>query len=596
MQEPKFRTQLKRRTLLLAGLQLTGLGVLTGRLVQLQFVQGDMYRTRAEGNRIKLQLTTPSRGQLLDRNGLRMAENLSDYRLILERENKAHTQETWDVLQTLFPFSKDKIDSVNAHLTKRGRSTIMLQERVEWDQVATLEFHRYRLPALRIEKGEQRHYVYGETAAHIIGYVRKLQEDDEEQDLLRKMPHIKVGREGCEHRFEEALRGRPGSQQLEVDAKGVVVRELTNTPSQAGEDITLTLDAELQKFCAERMQGESAACVVMHAHAGNLLTLASTPAFDPNQFARGFTHDYWQSLQNEKKPLLNKAMAGQYPPGSTFKMLVGLRALKEGIINPYTTKFCPGHYYLGNQRFNCWKAGGHGRVNVSQALIESCDTFFYEIANEMGIDAIAETARDFGLGERTRLGLIGEEEGLVPTPAWKQSVRNQSWSGGDTINASIGQGFVLATPLQLTQMMARLVNGGRMVTPRIHTLEADASPRFLPYSEEHLEVIRRALVRVVYNQEGTAHGSRPRGSAYSFGGKTGTSQVRRIIQRGQDQSRLPWNQRHHALFTAFAPVIDPQWVATILVEHGGGGAAAAAPIARDVMLKLQAIEEGKDGV
>lgn len=592
MKDNARKTQIKRRTMLLTGLQLAGLTVLGGRLYQLQFIQGDIYRTRAEGNRIKLQLTTPSRGSLLDRRGVLMAENLSDYRLLLERETKAQTEQSWEVLQSLFPFSSERVASVNKALSRRSRTSIMLQDSVSWEQVAALEFHRYRLPALRIEKGEQRHYTFGESAGHVLGYVRKLQEADVEQELLRKLPHIKVGREGCEHAFEERLRGRPGSQQLEVNAKGVVVRELTHADSVAGEDITLTLDAELQEFCAKRMGDESAACVVMHAHTGEVLTLASTPAFDPNRFSRGFSHDYWKSLQNERKPLLNKAIAGQYPPGSTFKMLVALRALQEGLISPSKTEFCPGHYYLGNQRFNCWKAGGHGRVNVSQAIIQSCDTFFYEIADKLGMRAIAETAEDFGLGARTSLGMIGEEEGLVPTREWKQRARGQRWNGGDTINASIGQGFMLATPLQLAQMTARLVNGGKAVEPRLLALPEDAkAPAFMKYDESHLDVIRRAMVRVVYNREGTAFGSRPRNTGFSYGGKTGTSQVRRITQRGMDQSRLPWAQRHHALFTAFAPVIDPQWVAAIIVEHGGSGSGAAAPIARDIMLKLQALEE-----
>ena len=375
---------------------------------------------------------------------------------------------------------------------------------------------------------------------------------------------------------------------------GVPVREISKQDSVPGETVKLTIDKRLQLFTSELIKDQSASVVVMEVDTGNVLTLSSMPAFDPNSFSKGIASDYWKELnENKKIPLMNKAISGQYPPGSTFKMMVGMAALEQGIATPSTSVFCPGHFDLGNHRFNCWKEGGHGTVNYKRAITESCDTFFYTMAQRMGIEPFSELSKRFGLGNIFNIGLVGEKPGIMPTPDWKQKRYKQVWTGGDTINCSIGQGYVLATPLQLCVMMARIAGGGRAVVPRLIVPEGEATPEFEPVGckEETLRLTLEAMSDVVNTPSGTAYGKRIMEPRFTMGGKTGTSQVRKILVRGQDQSKIPWEHRHHALFVGFAPVDKPKYAVCVAVEHGGGGSAAAAPVARDVLQKAQELAE-----
>ena len=374
------------------------------------------------------------------------------------------------------------------------------------------------------------------------------------------------------------------------------VREVGKTESVPGENVRLTIDSGLQRYASELIKNESAAVVVMEVDTGNVLALASMPAYDPNVFSKGISSDYWAELRADKKaPLMNKAISGQYPPGSTFKMIVGLAALEAKIITPSSTVFCPGHFMLGDHKFNCWKEGGHGTVNYRDAIAQSCDTFFYTIAQKLGIDKYAAMAKRFGLGDTHDLGLTGEKAGIVPDPEWKMKRYKQRWTGGDTINCAIGQGYVLSTPLQLAVMTARMASG-RNVEPRLFVPEGEETPEFEPVriSEELLKINLNAMSAVVNTEHGTAYGKRIAEPRFAMGGKTGTSQVRKILQRGLDQKSLPWEARHHALFVGFAPVDSPKYACCVAVEHGGGGAAAAAPIARDVLLRIQQLDAGID--
>lgn len=593
---PDPEKQLTRRTFLIAGIQVAAGMSLIGRLYYLQFVKSEEYRTLAEGNRIKIQLIAPARGDILDRGGMPLADNEVNYRLFIEREHRKQAQQSFSVAKTLIELGAENQAEIEKELSSRlNRKPLMIKEHMEWPEVARIEYNIPELPGAYIEQGHVRYYPLGDKAAHLIGYVGRVSESELEKDAVQKnnplfrLPEFKIGKNGAELFYEQRLRGEAGARHLEVNVSGLPVRELKVQPSVQGETLNMTIDAELQVFAANRMGEESGAIVVMDVRNGELLALVSMPAFDPNSFSKGITTSYWKELNaNEKNPLLNKALSGLYPPGSTFKMITGLAGLKAGTINASRTFYCPGQFFLGNHRFGCWKPGGHGTTNLEKALAESCDTYFYNVANEIGIDPIAAMARQFGLGEVSGLGLLGEKSGLIPGSDWKKSTYNVPWVKGDTINASIGQGYVLTSPIQMAVMTSRLVNGGKLVKPRLLPATAeDESPGQAGVDPAHLALMIRGMDAVVNAGNGTARGSRISEPEWEFGGKTGTSQVRRIIQRGMDQSKLPWKYRHHAWFVGFAPVHQPRFAVSVLVEHGGGGSSAAAPVARDVLLKVQ---------
>lgn len=587
---------ISRRAIFFGGLQVAALTALASRLYYLQFVKAESLTVQAENNRIKLQLVPPPRGMITDRLGEPLAVNERNYQLFLDATalEKKEIMRILDEVNRLVGLPKPVIEEVSQGIkARRFPPPFLLKEHMEWETVARLELNALSLPGTYIYTGQQRHYPLKEATAHLIGYLGRVDPNDLEKknEPLMRLPDFKIGKNGIEVMANDQLIGQAGIRQLEVDAAGLVVRELKNQPSKPGAAVKLTIHAGLQKFAAARLEGESAAAVVMDIRNGDILAMVSLPGFDPDIFSRAIPADYWKSLQeNERNPLLNKAVQGQYPPGSTFKMLVGLAALKAGIADANTHVHCPGHYYLGNHRFNCWKEEGHGTVDMKRAIAGSCDTYFYTMAEKLGIEAIAELARQFGLGDAHELGFPGEKGGIVPDQEWKMQSYKQKWQTGDTVNVGIGQGYILATPLQLCVMTARLVGGGYAIRPR---LMADISiPEFAPLdvSAEHLAIIKEGMDAVVNSPAGTAYGKRIMEKGLEMGGKTGTSQVKRITQRGLDQSKLPWKDRHHAFFVGYAPVDAPRFACCIAVEHGGGGASAAAPVARDVLRFVQDLE------
>jgi penicillin-binding protein 2 len=381
---------------------------------------------------------------------------------------------------------------------------------------------------------------------------------------------------------------------MEVNVHGVAVRELGRKEGVPGKDIHLTIDSRLQEYAAARLAGESAAAVVMDVNNGNVLALVSVPGYDPNSFSKGITSKYWGELQaNIRNPLMNKAISGQYPPGSTFKLSMGLAALEAKVINQESRVYCNGGFMYGNHRFTCWRPEGHGSVNLHDAIMKSCDVFFYTMADRLGIDAMAAMAHRLGLGKITGLGVPGEKAGIMPDEDWKMARYGQSWQGGDTINVGIGQGYVIATPLQLAVMTARIANGGLAVSPRLVVPEKEIAPRPLGIADDYLAAVCDGMNAVVNMQGGTAYAHRIKDERFLMAGKTGTSQVRKLIRHGMDQSKLPWEDRHHAWFTAFAPVHAPRYAATVIVEHGGGGASAAAPVVSDILMKIQSLDAGE---
>ena len=586
-----------RRAVIFGGLQLAAFTTLAGRLFQLQFLRENEYSTLSENNRIKLQLIAPERGLILDRMGVPMALNEKNYRLFLDYSalSQASFRTTLSKLQTLVPLPEKKLKTLETARVSAASMPELLKDHLTWEEVSLIELHLLELAGVFIDSGQIRHYPFADKAAHLFGYVGTVSEDEVtgDQPLLR-LPDFKIGKNGVEKMLEDKLRGGAGIKQLEVNVHGVPVREVSKKESIPGIAAHLTVDSRLQEFAAGLVKDESASVIVMEVDTGNILTLVSMPGFDPDIFSTGITTDYWKTLSTDKKnPLLNKATSGQYPPGSTFKMMVGLAGMEASIITPQSAVYCPGEFFLGDHRFQCWKTTGHGNVRFHEAIEQSCDTFFYTVANRMGIDIYAAMARRFGLGHIHELGIEGEKPGIIPDPDWKMDRYKQRWSGGDTINCAIGQGFVLATPLQLAVMAARLSNGGYAVKPRLIVPRGEERPTFEPIGvkSELLQVTRDAMIAVVNSQSGTAYAHRIAEPRFAFAGKTGTSQVRKLIREGMNQNLLPWEFRHHALFVGFAPADAPKYACCVAIEHGGGGASAAAPVAKEVLLKVQQLAE-----
>lgn len=603
---------LTRRTIVLGGMQAAAVSALVARLYYLQIVEGDRYTMLAEDNRISLRLLAPPRGLIVDRFGVPMALNEQNFRLTLVSERAGDPSQILSQVATLIPFSEVERRRVMRDIQRsRAFAPVTVKENLTWEQVAAIEVNLPDLPGMSIDVGQVRSYPFGEATAHILGYVGAVNEQelaDGKGDPLLEQPDFRIGKNGLEKQHDLALRGSAGNLQLEVNAVGRVIRELSREEGDAGRQVTLTLDAKLQHYVQQRLSSErSAAAVVMDIHTGGILALCSWPSFDPNQFAMGIsTEQYKALLADETSPLSNKAIAGQYAPGSTFKMMVGLAALEAGVVGPDFRVFCPGHYELGSHRFHCWKKGGHGTVNMHEAVKQSCDTYFYEVSRRVGIDRIAKMARLFGLGQRTELDLPGERPGLVPDEVWKRRTMKDVWHPGETLIASIGQGYMLSTPLQLAVMTSRLVNGGRAVKPHLtraveNLYREQTEWPALDIKPEHMELMIKAMNAVTGEPGGTAFGHRITHAGLEMGGKTGTSQVRRItmaerstgVKKNED---LPWRERDHALFVGYAPVQAPRYAVALIIEHGGSGGKVAAPMARDILLECQMLEASRGQV
>lgn len=589
-----------RRALLIGAMQGGLMTVLAGRLAWLQVVEGHRYKTLAENNRINVKLLAPSRGLILDRYGVALAENSQNFRALVVPEQTTNLEQVLNNVARLIPLKEGTVQTVLKTAKKSPRfASLEIRDNLSWDEVATIEVNLPDLPGVSIDVGEVRYYPLGEAVAHMIGYVGAVDKADQTtDDPLLRMPGFKIGKTGLEKVLDGELRGRAGAAEVEVNVVGREVRELSRKPGEPGRNVTLTIDSELQDYVRERLSVQrSASAVIMDAKTGAVYAMASVPSFDPNEFSRGLTPETWNRLLADPGvPLNNKAIGGQYPPGSTYKMVTAMAGLESGAITPGRRVFCPGHFNMGDTRFHCWKQGGHGSVDLVTALAQSCDTYFYQVALDIGIDKIGEMANRFGLGVMLDTGLAEERKGLIPTQAWKRSHLGQPWHRGETVVASIGQGYVQATPLQLAVMTARLVNGGHAVMPQLTAMIGDVPVEkkewpSMGFNPAHLAIVRDGMEHVVMYPRGTAYGSRITVEGMEMAGKTGTSQVRRITKEqralGIKNEDLPWNHRHHALFVGYAPYNDPRYVVSVVVEHGGGGSAVAAPIAKDLILMAQ---------
>jgi penicillin-binding protein 2 len=598
---------LTRRAALLAGGQTVVAAILAGRMYQLQILDKDRYSLLADENRINLRLLAPPRGRILDRSGIAIADNRQNYQVVIVPEQTDDLEATLAALGTLIEISDaDRRRVLRDARRKHSFVPLMVRANLGWNEVAKIEVAVPELAGVAIEQGMIRNYPYGPIAAHVLGYVAAVAEKDLTGDPLLELPDFRIGKSGVEKSRDLQLRGIAGTSEVEVNAYGRVVREIAHRPGQPGQDVVLGLDMAMQDFVTKRCAIEpSVSCVVLDVVSGDLIAMVSSPSFDPMLFSTGLTQALWQELSTDpRNPLTDKAVAGLYPPGSTFKPVVALSALEAGTVTPDTAITCPGYLELGDATFHCYQKNGHGTLHLHDAIKKSCDVFFYETSRRTGIDRIAAMARRFGFGAPLGLDIPGERGGLMPTREWKLATSGTNWAQGETLITGIGQGSVLATPLQVAVMAARLATG-RAVVPRLvresgrpsagGDRRATAFPS-LGIAQRHLSLVLDGMSAVVNEQGGTAYAARITDPALAMGGKSGTSQVRRISQYERDHglrkaADLPWKERDHALFVAFAPVSAPRYVCAVIVEHGGaeagGGSAVAAPICRDVLIEVQ---------
>jgi penicillin-binding protein 2 len=608
LRETRRTSVFTRRALLVMGAQVLTLGALAARLYQVQVLGGERYATLAEENRISARLIAPPRGRMLDRFGTVVAGNRLNWRALLIAEETTDAGATLDAFSRIAPLADYERARIDRELHRHRRFIpIMVREFLTWEEMAAIEVNAPDLPGIMVDVGTTRMYPYGEQLAHVVGYVAPPTEDDVAEDPGLALPGIRVGRAGLEKQYEPDLRGTAGALQLEVNALGRVIRELDRQEGKPGAELGLTLDVALQQSVLRRLGDESASAVVLDCRNGEVLAIGTNPSFDPSLFNSGVSQAQWTEwAQNKRTPLLNRAIAGVYAPGSTFKMAVALTGLESRIVSPGDVVTCSGYIDVGNARFHCWRKGGHGPLNLRGGIKNSCDVYFYETARRVGIDRIAAMAHRLGLGTELEVDLPGARPGFIPTREWRIG-HGHPWNLGDTVVSGIGQGYIQVTPLQLATYAARVATG-RKVEPHLRrklggSLQPGSKPEDWPnlgLTDRFVHIVREGMWAVVNEAGGTAPGARLPDPRWQMAGKTGSSQVRRVSRELReegnfDSSKLPWEYRPHALFVAYAPYDAPRYAVSVVVEHGNAGAAAAAPIARDIMMDtLQRDPAGRD--
>lgn len=585
-----------RRALLLGAAQSTLASALVLRLGYLQLWKHEEYSIQSDSNRIKPMINPAPRGTVFDRRGFPLTKNDNNFRLLLYLERKRNIDDLINKLAQILDLNEE---SKNLFFSKiknaRRKSIISLIDNLDWDDLARVETNAHLLPGISIESGGIRRYPYPNETAHFLGYVSlpsEKESEGEDQNLFMH-PDFRLGKFGIEKSFDEVLRGKYGVKYVEVNVHEVPLRTLSIKSPSEGSPVHLTIDLSLQKFVTERIKDHVASVVVMDVKTGEILSYASSPTFDPNNFVEGVSKEYWQQLsEDQRKPLSNKPISALYPPGSTFKLMVALAALENGF-NPHTRVYCSGSYQFGKRAFHCWKEEGHGSLDLLGGIMNSCNTYFFTLANQIGYEKFTEMARRFGYGEKFDISLYGAKSGNVPSDEWKRKVFKQPWVGGDTLNTAIGQGMVLATPLQMAIVTARIANGGIPIKPylvRNHNIyrQFDSLKNEPLVKREYLQLVQEGMRRVVNEPGGTAYGKRIETKGFEMAGKTGTSQV---ISKREKEMSVAENaaNANHAIFVGFAPVGNPKYAISVAVEHGGGGSATAAPIAKDVIMEVQGL-------
>jgi len=587
-----------RRALVLGSAQSVLAGALVMRLSYLQLWKHEEYSIQSDSNRIKPVINPAPRGTVVDRHGFSLTKNDSNYRLLLYLDRKRDVDQLVAKLTEVLDLSDE---AKNIFVTKiknaRRKSIISLMDNLGWDDLARIETNAHLLSGVSIESGIMRRYPYPSETAHFLGYVSLPSEKDidENEQSLFMHPDFRIGKFGLEKTFDEPLRGKYGVKYVEVNVHEIPLRTLSIKAPIEGSRLHLTVDFGLQKYVTERIKDVVASAIVLNVKTGEILAYASSPTFDPNNFVEGVSKEYWNQVNTDpRKPLSNKPISATYPPGSTFKLMVALAGLESGF-NPNTKVFCNGSYQFGKRAFHCWKEEGHGSLDLMGGIMHSCNTYFFTLANQIGYEKFTEMAKRFGYGEKIDISLYGGKVGNVPSDEWKRKVLKQPWVGGDTLNTAIGQGFVLATPLQMALVTARIANGGIPIKPylvRNHNIfkQFDTLKNEPLIAEAHIKFVQEGMRRVINEPGGTAYGKRIEVKGFEMAGKTGTSQV--ISKREKEMSKEEnAANANHAIFVGFAPFEDPKYAISVVVEHGGGGSATAAPIAKDIMMEVQGLNK-----
>ncbi len=586
-----------RRPFLVAGLILAlTVALLIGRLWYLQLFKGEYFQSLSENNRIRLQDIPPARGLIYDRDGRLLVDNQPAFDLAVVREDVADAAELKARLRALLDLDPAEVQT---RLDKaRGAPPfvpIPIKSDLAWEEVARVETYKYETPGLTLLIEPRRFYLHPSLAAHLIGYTGEVTSRQLSLPRYKKARMgDRVGQYGIELKWQDVLAGQRGGRQVEVDATGRPLKILKEVKAKPGRNLYLSIDARLQTAAEEAMGDKAGAVVVLDVRNGQVLAMVSRPTFDQLDFVRGLSPEKWRALVNDPlHPLDNRAISGQYPPGSTFKVVTAIAGLMEGVITPETTFFCPGFYRFGNRSYGCWKKGGHGEISLHQAIVQSCDVYFYRVGQKLGVDRIAKWARALGLGRNTGIGLVNEKPGLIPTAAWKKKRFGVPWQDGETLSVAIGQGFDLVTPIQLARMTAAVANGGRLFTPQVVMKVVDGEgrvepvpspePKSIQVPDEVLALIRRAMAGVVAEERGTGRKARVKG--VTVAGKTGTAQVVTLekFKGVKNIEDIPYKYRDHAWFIAFAPVEKPRIAVAVVAEHSGHGGSAAAPVAQKVI-------------
>ncbi|MBO1324569.1 penicillin-binding protein 2 [Acetobacter sp. TBRC 12305] len=595
-QKDPARGVFTRRALLFMAVQAGAMGELARRLYKLQINDGDHYARMAANNRVSKRLLAPPRGRIVDRYGIALASNKENWRALLMPEETTDVSATIERFSAIIPLDERDRSRIGREMRHQRRFVpVMLRDFLSWDEMARIELNAPSLPGVLIDVGTRRVYPEGEMLAHIIGYVAPPNEGDVAGSALLALPGMRVGRAGIEQSQDERLRGNAGSVEMEVNAVGRMMSEINRVEGMPGEEISLTIDRGLQQKVLNHIGDQTASAVVLDCHNGEVLAMVSTPSFDPALFDSGVSHAQWiEWTDNVHTPLINKAVAGVYPPGSTFKPAVAMAALQSGLVSPTNRVFCPGHLDVGGTRFHCWSRWGHGSVDLHGALKYSCDVYFYEVARRIGMDRIAQAAHQMGLGVKLDIELPHTRDGLIPTPAWRQA-HHHHWNGGDTIVSGIGQGFIQVTPLQLATYSARIATGRAVEPHLVRAINGELDPRAqaehwpeLGMPQNYLQALRDGMFAVVNEPHGTAPKAQLDLPGMTMAGKTGSAQVRHVSRALRETGHfnsadLPWEYRPHALFICFAPYDAPRYAVSVVIEHGNTGADAAAPLARDIM-------------
>ena len=579
---------LNRRSFFLLLTKLSLFSAISYRLFDIQITNSSKYKTLSKNNQINVEILYPVRGIIKDRKGNIIASNLKVFDLYIIPEQTKNLNKALNDLSNFIDLDfKTKRQIINLSKTVKKFEKIKVLENLDWKTLEMLETNKNYLEGISLVEDFQRIYPQNESFSHLLGYVNKPSKKDLNLPYISNMPLLNIGKQGLEKTFNELLVGQPGNREVEVNSSGRIIREISKKLSTKGKELNLSIDSNIQKYLTSRIAEHKAGSIVLlDIETGEILSMVSTPNFNSNLIIQKPNVDYWNSLLNNSlSPLTNRSIQGLYAPGSTFKMIVAIAALKDGLIDKNDKVFCEGKIEFGDRFFHCWKTKGHGNMDIVSAIQESCDVFFYNLSIKVGIDRIAEVAKDFGLGQTYNVKLLNQKEGIIPNKKWKKNTYKESWYGGETLNAAIGQGYVLTSPLQLAIMTARIASGGKKIDPSILKISKKTSFNNMNKYAESLKIIKEAMFKVVNESKGTAINSKA--SNFNFSGKTGTSQVKKITmaERESDNFRkkeIEWKNRDHALFVGYMPSEKPRYSLSVVIEHGGSGASTAAPIARDV--------------